>query len=217
MAHRLNQRLVPIPDLVQEGNLGLLRAAERFDYRRGLRFSTYASWWIRHAFSRGLCEQGRLVRVPVHVLQGAKRLARVGGALYSQSGRQPELAELSQKLGVPEAQLVPLAEHNLAAPHRSLDAKITPSSETLLVDTLSAESPELETSLDVLRFARGLDRYLSVLSQTEAMIVRDRFGLSDGEEKPLHVVASRHRLSRAQVNELQRQALRKLRAELARA
>jgi RNA polymerase primary sigma factor len=216
LARRYKQSLMPLPDLIQEGNLGLMRAVERFDHRRGFRFSTYASWWIRHGFNRALSDKARLVRVPVHLLDDAQRAARVSAKLQAQTGEAPSNATLAQATGLPEEKVALIQEQPLAQLPASLDRKLSADSDATLLDTLPSLADEPEQALDAARWPHDLRKLLGTLTPIEATILRLRFGLEDGEELTLREVGAKYNLSRERIRQLQEQALDKLRAELAR-
>jgi RNA polymerase primary sigma factor len=216
LARRYDQRFMPLSDLIQEGNLGLLRAVERFDYRKGFRFSTYATWWIRHGFNRALSDRGRLVRVPVHLLDDAQRVAKERVALTRASGEPPSAAELSAKTGLSEDKLALIASHASARAPMSLDHSLRDDGETTLLDVLpdEADAPADET-LDSERWSRGVAQLLQVLAPIEADIVRLRFGLGRDEPLTLADIGAKYNLSRERIRQLQERALDKLRAYVA--
>jgi RNA polymerase primary sigma factor len=215
LARRYKQQLLPLPDLIQEGNLGLMRAVERFDYKKGFRFSTYASWWIRHGFNRALSDRGRLVRVPVHLLDDAQRVAKARGALLSVHGRPPTLEELAKKTGLSEEKLTLIASYANARAPASLDTPLKSEGDSTLLDILASPSEaSLDDQLDSARWSEGVEGLLSVLTPIEASVVRLRFGLDHDQELTLQEIGERYNLSRERIRQLQVQALQKLRAEL---
>jgi RNA polymerase primary sigma factor len=215
LARRYKQQLLPLPDLIQEGNLGLMRAVERFDYKRGFRFSTYASWWIRHGFNRALSDRGRLVRVPVHLLDDAQRVAKARSALLATHGRPPTLEELAKKTALSEEKLTLIASYsNMRAP-ASLDTPLKSEGDSTLLDILASPTDvSLDEQLDNSRWSEGVKELLSVLTPIEASVVRLRFGLEHDQELTLQEIGERYNLSRERIRQLQVQALQKLRAEL---
>jgi RNA polymerase primary sigma factor len=216
LARRYETGLLPLADLIQEGNLGLMRAVERFDHRRGFRFSTYATWWIRHGFNRALSDKGRLVRLPVHLLDDAQRVARAYAELSTANGGEPpSLAELGKKTGISEEKLALIQLHATGRPTASLDRKLGDDSESSLMDILP--DPEVEPpeeSIDADRWNGKVASLLSKLEPIEAAILRFRFGLEDGEELTLEEVGAKYNLSRERIRQLQQQALHKLRHAL---
>jgi RNA polymerase primary sigma factor len=217
LARRYDSGLMPLADLIQEGNLGLMRAVERFDHRRGFRFSTYAGWWIRHGLSRALSDKGRLVRLPAHLLDDAQRVARASTELSRSSGEAPRSSELADKTGLSEEKLAFVQLHATGGKPSSLDRKVGDDGETTLLDILpDPDGFDPEETLDLTRWSGSLTSLLSVLTPIEVAILRFRFGLDDGEELTLREVGDKYNLSRERVRQLQEQALDKLRAELAR-
>lgn len=215
LARRYETGLLPLADLIQEGNLGLMRAVERFDHRRGFRFSTYATWWIRHGFNRALSDKGRLVRLPVHLLDDAQRVARAYAELVTANGEPPSLRELGKKTGLSEEKLSLIQLHATGRPTASLDRKLSDDSESSLMDILP--DPEVappEESIDAERWNGRVETLLAKLEPIEAAILRFRFGLSDGEELTLEEVGAKYNLSRERIRQLQQQALHKLRNAL---
>jgi len=217
LARRYPRNIMPLADLIQEGNLGLMRAVERFDHRRGFRFSTYASWWIRHGFNRALSDKARLVRVPVHLQEDAQRAARATAELLTKTGQAPSVAELAHETGLPEEKIAFLEQHPVTSKPASLDRAIGPDTDTTLIETLAPpDQPEAEAALDEARWPAELNELLGVLTPMEAAILRYRFGLSDGEELTLQEVGDKYNLSRERIRQLQEIALTKLRNELSR-
>ncbi len=217
MARRYDRGLLPLADLIQEGNLGLMRAVERFDHTRGFRFSTYASWWIRHHLNRALSDKARLVRLPVHLLDDAQRVARASAELHSLAHEAPSQAELAAKAGVGEEKLAYIQQHAGARHHLSLDRKLGDESDASLLDILPGPTEvEPEAALDAAQWSVQLGQLLLALPPIEASILRFRFGFDDGEELTLREIGLKYNLSRERIRQLQEQALDKLRGELTR-
>jgi RNA polymerase primary sigma factor len=205
---------MPLGDLIQEGNLGLMKAVERFDHRRGFRFSTYASWWIRHALTRGLADKGRLVRLPVHALEARARLSRVARKLTSQTGIAPNLAELAAETGLAPDK-VSAIESLSTESHSSLDAPVGHDGDRTFVDLLKDED---QTSVEERMVQDGqkesLAGLMGELTTFEAQILRYRYGFDDGEERTLKEIGDMYNLSRERIRQIQAFALEKMRARV---
>jgi RNA polymerase primary sigma factor len=216
VAKRYGSRSFMSPaDFVQEGNLGLLRAVVRFDRRHGVRFSTYAVWWIRHALNRALSDRGRLVRVPVRVLDDVRRLARARTALLAREGEQAPSAErLATEAGIPLDRLAPLLEQNVGGACVSLDRKVGEDGQTTMLDGLAAESTDVGAELDAVAWKERARPMLEQLTPVEADVLRHRFGLDDGEELTLREIGEKYGLTRERIRQLQEQGLGKLRRAL---
>lgn len=216
MARRYERSLLPLADLVQEGNLGLIQAVERFDYRRGFRFSTYAAWWIRHSLNRALSDKARLVRVPSHALDLAARVGRASAAITSRTGAAPTLAELASQTGVSEDKLARLRAEAVSRLPISLDGHPGDEGESNLHDVLPApEHTDPDYALDLASWHESLEHSLKNLPPIEAAILRLRFGLDGEEEQTLREIGLKYQLSRERIRQLQEQALLRLRQTLA--
>jgi RNA polymerase primary sigma factor len=217
MTRRYDKRLLPRADLIQEGNLGLMRAVERFDHRRGYRFSTYASWWIRHSLNRALSDKARLVRVPVHALDEMTRLTRARSAAMGATGGAPSTEELAEQLGISPAKVELLESGSLVTPALSLDRQLSAQRDRTLHDLLpAAEQPDPVEACDRSAWSAELTELLGSLTGIEAAVLRLRFGLGGGEELTLREVGLKYNLSRERIRQIQDEALAKLRGTLRR-
>jgi RNA polymerase sigma factor (sigma-70 family) len=215
IARRYVRSGMPMLDLIQEGNTGLVRAVEKFDYVRGYKFSTYATWWIRQAISRAIAQQERTVRLPVHLVEDVNRMRSVARQLTRELGNDPEPAQLAAALQVPVERVLELIRWSQDTV--SLDTPVGDDGDTSLGDLVSdtdAPSPE-DVVLAALERQR-IEGLLNHLDDRSAGIMRARYGLEDGREHSLTEVAGRFSLSRERIRQLEIQALGRLR-ELARA
>ncbi|HJQ75758.1 MAG TPA: sigma-70 family RNA polymerase sigma factor [Acidimicrobiia bacterium] len=210
IAKRYSRARLPFLDLVQEGNLGLIRAVEKFEYRKGFKFSTYATWWVRQAITRGIAQQARVVRLPVHVVE---ELNQVGGArrtLERQLGRDPEPQEIADELGLDVDRVIDLM--SWGREHVSLDTPVDEDGDTSLGDLIARETlpgPDLAVIDDETR--ELISTLIDHLDEREADIVRARYGLLDGRQQKLADIGKRHGISAERVRQLERQALVTLR------
>ncbi|MBI4704228.1 MAG: sigma-70 family RNA polymerase sigma factor [Deltaproteobacteria bacterium] len=214
IARRYNRGKMPLIDLIQEGNIGLMKAVERFDYRRGYRFSTYASWWIRHAINRALADKGRAVRIPVHMLDTHNRVARATQSALARTGCEPTLDELARATGIPTDKLDKVRGFSADAPF-SLDRPVGDEDGRKFVDFLEEEgSPSPFDLLAGQYWNAEIRRLLAKLTPIEASIIRWRFGLDDEIELTLKEFGERYQLSRERIRQLQEQALAKMRRQM---
>ena len=216
VAARYSRELLTFEDLVQEGNIGLMKAVDRFDYRKGFRFSTYASWWIRHAIGRALADKARLVRLPVHVLDAQQKVEKTRRALTAQLGRKPTPAEIAKETGLDVEEVERINALPSSSP-LSLDEPFSDEDDDRSrMDTLADPDPGPEPvdRLAQTETERAMISLMAQLKPVEVDILRKRFGLHDGRERTLQEIGDEHRLSRERIRQVQDRALNKLRGAL---
>jgi len=223
IARRFDHGLMPLQDLVQEGNLGLMKAVDRFDGRRGYRFSTYATWWIRHAINRALANKGRTVRLPAHVSADLQRLRRATREIEAKTGEKPTIPQLAKETGLSKVRVRKLTKLTLDGTV-SLDAPVSDDDGRGMLDKLEdPTSPEVAEVLELEAMSDHLYESLTGLQPIELDILRRRYGIDGGdaaesefEPMTLRQLGERHSLSRERIRQLQERALGKLRREFAR-
>jgi len=209
VARRYRSTGIPLLDLIQEGNLGLLRAVEKFDWRKGFKFSTYATWWIRQAIQRGIADRGRTVRLPVHIHEQLVRLRRERRELEATLGREATPDEIARAAGMSTARVLQLIGAGLAP--ISLETPVGDSGETTVGDFVSDERDELFADVMKSVGRQELERALSTLAERERMILALRFGLTGEEPMTLERIGERFGLTRERIRQLEAKALAKLR------
>ena len=215
IARRYDRGQMQLIDLIQEGNIGLMKAVERFDYRRGFRFNTYASWWIRHAIGRALADKGQAVRVPVHALDAQHRLKKAMETITMRQGRPPTEEELCKETGIDRQKLKRVQMHKVS-PVISLDKEVSSVDNRRYVDMLADKDTKTPFDNTMLSgWIKHMESVLNILTPMERTIIRWRYGLdTQGEEMTLKEIGDVYSLSRERIRQLQEQALKKLRRRL---
>ena len=210
IARRYAGHGLQLMDLVQEGNLGLMKAVEKFDHTKGFKFSTYATWWIRQAITRAIADQSRTIRIPVHMVESINKTHKVSGKLLQELGREPSEEEIAEIMDLPPEKIREILR--IAQEPVSLETPIGEEEDTLLVDFLASEEQlEPEVAANRILMREQIRKIMSTLTDRERRVLELRYGIADGEMHTLEEVGKEFNVTRERIRQIEAKALHKLR------
>jgi len=209
LAKKYTNRGLSFLDLIQEGNLGLMKGVDKFDYRRGFKLSTYVTWWIRQSVTRALADQSRTIRIPVHMVESLNRMNKVQRALTTKLGHEPTMTQLAEELHLPEEKVLEMQV--IAKEPSSLEAPKGEDGESTVGDTVQDDlNPTPEQSVEQIMLKDQLTELLSCLKDREREVIKLRFGLEDGRPRTLEEVGYEFNVTRERIRQIEAKALKKM-------